>query len=75
VLHPDGPFVCTFSNRLFPTKAIRGWLESTDREHCAIVATYFTRAGGWTEPVVQRRTPAAHRGDPLFAVWARRSGL
>ena len=30
VLRPGGRFVCVFSNRLFPTKAIRGWLASTD---------------------------------------------
>ncbi|HMC51811.1 MAG TPA: class I SAM-dependent methyltransferase [Acidimicrobiales bacterium] len=70
VLRPRGPFVCTFSNRCFPTKAIRGWLLSTDEQHCAIVADYLRLAGGWTDPVVQRRTPPFHTGDPLFAVWA-----
>jgi SAM-dependent methyltransferase len=74
VVRPGGPFVCTFSNRCFPTRAIRGWLSSTDEQHCGIVAAYFRlatgRSGGWSEPIVQRRTPAAHRGDPLFAVWA-----
>jgi SAM-dependent methyltransferase len=70
VLRPGGPFVCTFSNRLFPTKAIRGWLYTTDEQHCAIVATYFRGSGGWDEPVAQRRTPPGHMGDPLFAVWA-----
>jgi SAM-dependent methyltransferase len=73
VLRPDGPFVCTFSNRCFPTKAIRGWLQATDQQHCAIVATYFRLAGGWTEPVIQQRTPPLHRGDPLYAVWAYRT--
>ena len=72
-LRPGSPFVCTFSNRCFPMKAIRGWLASTDEQHCAIVAHYFHLAGGFDEPVAERRTPAAHRGDPLFAVWARRS--
>ena len=28
VLRPGGRFVVTFSNRCFPTKAIRGWLMS-----------------------------------------------
>jgi len=73
VVRPGGPFVCTFSNRCFPTKAIRGWLTSTDEQHCALVARYFELAGGWTDPVVQRRTPLPHRGDPLFAVWATRA--
>jgi SAM-dependent methyltransferase len=72
VVRPGGPFVCTFSNRLFPTKAIRGWLYATDEERCAIAATYFRLAGGWEEPHVERRTPRLHTGDPLFAVSARR---
>jgi SAM-dependent methyltransferase len=74
VLRRGGPFVCTFSNRCFPTKAIRGWLSSTDDEHGEIVAGYFRRSGGWSDPVTERRTPQGHRGDPLFVVWARRLG-
>jgi SAM-dependent methyltransferase len=72
VVRPGGVFVCTFSNRCFPTKAIRGWLYSSDAQHGEIVAEYFRRADAWTEPVVQQRTPVGHRGDPLWAVWARR---
>jgi SAM-dependent methyltransferase len=71
VLRPGGPFACTFSNRCFPTKAIRGWLSSSDTQHGEIVAEYFRQSGGFEEPVVERRTPAGHRGDPLFAVWGR----
>src|SRR3954468_19186976 len=70
VLRPGGRFVCTFSNRCFPTKAILGWLYADDDERCQIVATYFRLSGRWHEPVVQRRTPAFHPGDPLYAVWA-----
>jgi SAM-dependent methyltransferase len=72
VLRAGGPFVCTFSNRLFPTKAILGWLATDDQEHLAIVATYFRRSGGWTEPVAGLRTPLTQPGDPLYAVYARR---
>jgi SAM-dependent methyltransferase len=74
VVRPGGLFVCTFSNRCFPTKAIRGWLYTDDEQHTAIVTTYFRLAGGWTEPVVSRRTPILHAGDPLYAVWASRAG-
>ncbi len=74
VLRPAAPFVCTFSNRLFPTKAVRGWLQASEPERSAIVVEYFRRAGGWDEPSAERRTPIHHRGDPLDAVWARRSG-
>lgn len=72
VLRPGGRFVCTFSNRMFPTKAVRGWLYATDGERCDIVADYFRRSGGFEPPTVERRTFTAHRGDPLFAVWATR---
>ncbi len=69
VLRPGGVFVCTFSNRCFPTKAIRGWLSTDDRGHCAIVATYFDLTADFHEPVVQLRNPAS-TGDHLYAVWA-----
>jgi len=71
-VRPGGLFVCTFSNRCFPTKAIAGWLYATDAQRCAIVAEYFRQAGGWGEPIVDQRTPAHHFGDPLYAVWSTR---
>ena len=74
VLRPGGPFVCTFSNRCFPTKAIRGWLSTDDRGRCAIVAAYFAATDGFDEPVVRHRNPGA-AGDPLYAVLARRTRL
>jgi SAM-dependent methyltransferase len=75
VARPGAPFVCSFSNRCFASKAITGWLYSTDEQHCEIVKTYFDLAGNWTPPEAQRRTSPEHTGDPLFAVWAcRRRG-
>ena len=69
VLRPGAPFVCTFSNRCFPTKAIRGWLATDDAFHVQLVTEYFRRSAGWDRPCAdQRPTP----GDPLFAVWAHR---
>ena len=70
VLRPGGLFVCTFSNRCFPTKAIRGWLSTNDEGRCAIVSAYFELTDDFDEPIVQLRNPGA-RGDPLYAVWAR----
>jgi SAM-dependent methyltransferase len=72
VLRPGGRLVCTFSNRVFATKAIRGWLYATDEERCRIVAEYFDRSGVFGPPITARRTPPEHRGDPLYAVWAVR---
>jgi SAM-dependent methyltransferase len=73
VVRPGGRFVTTFSNRCFPSKAIRGWLWSSDEQHCEIVSEYFRRAGGWGAPKARRCTPPSHPGDPLFAVWAARA--
>jgi SAM-dependent methyltransferase len=73
VLRPGGPLVCTFSNRCFPTKAIRGWLFAGDEERCDIVCRYFHFTPGFGEPHRERRTPIHHPGDPLLAVWAYRT--
>src|SRR3954471_216128 len=70
VVRPGGSFVCTFSNRCFPTKAIRGWLANNETGRCQIVAEYFRRTAGWGPPVVALRTPPGAPGDPLYAVWA-----
>ncbi len=78
ILRPGAQFVCTFSNRCFPTKVIRGWLSIDDDGRCELVANYFTSAvsGGepiFAEPTIRRVTPLGHRGDPLFAVIAERT--
>ncbi|MBA3524437.1 MAG: methyltransferase domain-containing protein [Geodermatophilaceae bacterium] len=79
VLRPDAPVVLTFSNRCFPTKAVHGWLGTDEAGRCAIVAEYVRLAGGFTDPEVSLRTPRTdqaggrpYRGDPLYAVVARR---
>ena len=69
VLRPGGRFVVTFSDRCFPTKAIRGWLTSTDQEHVDIVRRYFELSGRFAPARGELRTPSG-RGDPLYAVWA-----
>jgi SAM-dependent methyltransferase len=76
VLRPNAPLVLTFSNRCFPTKAVHGWLSTDDAGRCAIVAEYVRRSGGFDEPEVSLRTPTGrYRGDPLYAVVARRTSV
>src|SRR5205814_8091111 len=70
VLKPGGRLVCTFSNRVFVTKAIRGWLYANDEDRCRIVAEYFRRSQVFETPTTARRGTPTHRGDPLFALWA-----
>jgi hypothetical protein len=62
----------SFSNRCFPTKAVAVWLDSTDSQHRMLVRSYFEAAGGWTEVKDEDRSPLGN-GDPLHAVWGRRS--
>jgi SAM-dependent methyltransferase len=70
VLKPGAPFVVSFSNRCFPTKAVAGWLYGSDEQHRLLVRDYFIRAGVWED--VADRAYEPRGSDPLFAVWARR---
>ena len=69
VLRPGAVLVITFSNRCFPTKAIRGWLSTGSDGHVAIVRRYFELTGRFGPPTAQHRN-AGSPGDPLHAVWA-----
>jgi SAM-dependent methyltransferase len=73
VLRPGGRFVVTWSNRCFPTKAIRGWLmaDHDDRRH--IVRSYFDRSERFGDVVTDRRVEPSRFGDPLDAAWAART--
>jgi hypothetical protein len=70
VLRPGAPFVVTFSNRCFPTKAVAAWQALDDAGHARLVAAYFAAAGGFGPAEVRAHRP--RRGDPLWAVIARR---
>lgn len=72
LLRPGGHFVCTFSNRLFATKAIRAWLYATEEERCQIVSEYFRRSRCFGPSTAALRTAPGASGDPLYAVWATR---
>jgi SAM-dependent methyltransferase len=70
VLRPGAPFVVSFSNRCFPTKAVAVWLGTSDVQHRMLVRSYFEAAGGWADVADEDRSPDGN-GDPLYAVWAR----
>ena len=72
VLRPGAPFVVTFSNRIFPEKAIAIWLACSAEERARLVSAYFHYAGGWDGITAQDRSPdMGAPTDPLLAVWAR----
>ncbi len=74
VLRPGGPVAITYSDRCFPTKAVRGWLALDDTGRGALVAELLRRAGGFSEPRVESRIRPGSAGDPLWAVTARKIG-
>ena len=70
VLQPGGPFVVTFSNRCFPTKAVAAWRAGDDQDHLLLVKAYFTAVAAFGPPASRSHRPRL--SDPLYAVWARR---
>ncbi len=75
VLRPGAPFVVTFSNRCFHTKAVAIWLTGNDADRGRLVQQYLLDAGAWTDVELLDRTPRPGRGNPLFAVVGRRQSL
>ncbi len=71
VLRVGAPFLVTFSNRCFPTKAVLAWHQRDDAGHVELVRRYFEAAGGWRDVETAAHVPPS--GDPLYAVWARRA--
>ena len=69
IVRKGGLFVNSFSNRCFPTKAIRGWGQTDDQGHMSIVGEYYRRTGPWSDLHAELRTPLGEPGDPLYAVW------
>ena len=69
VVRPGGRFLCTFSNRLFPTKAIRGWPRRTAQR------TNGSSPNTSAPPVGSRKQPCAiaHRSN-TSAIRCSRSG-
>lgn len=80
VLRPQGTFVLTFSNRWFPTKAVRIWNEIHPFERMGLVLEYFIRSErfkdlqtysirGLPRPRNDKYYPEMLESDPVFAVW------
>lgn len=65
VLRPGSPFVVSFSNRCFPTKAVAIWqaLSGTDQQH--LVSAYMQAAGF---DRIAGRSAMPPWGDPLWTV-------
>ncbi len=74
VLRPGAPFLISFSNRMFPTKAVLLWRGLGDDERGRLVEHYLERAGGFeaigTEALIEGEPGVV---DPMIMVHARRA--
>jgi SAM-dependent methyltransferase len=68
VLKTGGVVAVSFSNRMFPTKAIAAWREGDDRAHCNLVESYLREAGGFGAIAIEDISPHPGQSDPLFVV-------
>ena len=74
-LRPGGVFIVTFSNRMFPTKAVRIWRLASDQGRMDIVSSYMESAGNFDNirgglANAEESPPS----DPLFAVVSNKTG-
>ena len=72
VLAPGGILVVSFSNRMFPTKAVSIWRALDDAGHGRLVAAYMAGADAFTGIEQHDLSPFPGRTDPLYAVTGRK---
>jgi SAM-dependent methyltransferase len=65
VLRPGAPFVVSFSNRCFPTKAVAIWQAMSGPDQQRLVGAYL-QAAGFSKIAEHASTPM--EGDPLWVV-------
>ena len=70
VLRPGAPFLVSFSNRCFPTKAVAIWRSLDARGQTALVRLYFERAG--FHDISAKALQDGSESDPLMAITGRR---
>ncbi|MGE3932720.1 MAG: class I SAM-dependent methyltransferase [Rhodospirillaceae bacterium] len=72
VLRPGGLCAVSFSNRMFPTKAVAVWRALDDADHGRLVGLYFRDAGGFEPARFLDLSPHPGATDPLYVVESRR---
>ena len=69
ILRLGGPFIVTFSNRMFPTKAIALWQMASEQQRPEIVRSYFAEAGTFEKiELIDHGRRAGVPSDPIWAV-------
>jgi SAM-dependent methyltransferase len=79
VLRPNGKFIVSFSNRMFPEKAIRIWEDLHEFERMGLIIDYYKQSKGWglistlsqrgyPRPVEDRYYHKLRYSDPVYAI-------
>jgi SAM-dependent methyltransferase len=69
VLKPRAPFIVTFSNRMFPTKAVALWQGANQHQRQTVVKEYFAQSGTFEKiEAIDRSAPTNPPSDPIWAV-------
>ena len=72
VLRPGAPFIVSYSNRCFPTKAVAIWQAFDLNQRGALIGHYMNLSGGFEEPQGVALSPEGGGSDPLYVVHAQR---
>jgi hypothetical protein len=70
VLRSGAPFIVTFSNRMFPTKAVAIWANASEQQRVDLVNYYFTRTAAFEK--IETVVRGSDETDPLWAVLGHR---
>lgn len=73
ILRPGAPLIVTYSNRLFPTKAVELWQRIGMADRGRLVSIYCWEAKGFRDVEARDISPAPGASDPLWAVIAMRA--
>jgi SAM-dependent methyltransferase len=69
VLRTGGPFIVTFSNRMFPTKAVALWHGAGEKGRPAVVSSYFVESDAFERiEIIDRNDRHEAQSDPIWAV-------
>ena len=69
ILRLGGPFIVTFSNRMFPTKAIALWQMASEQQRPEIVRSYFADSGTFEKiELIDHSRRAGVPADPIWAM-------
>ncbi|MCH7735788.1 MAG: methyltransferase domain-containing protein [Chloroflexi bacterium] len=74
ILRPGGVFIVSFSNRMFPTKAVLVWRNSTDRGRIDLVGSYMESAENFEDiQATFINAETSPPDDPMYVVSSRKS--